>query len=128
MISLSTILKINAISSGAAGCGLIFFAKPIASIFGTGITAPFTNVGIFLVVFAAVVYWVSVRKPLNPASVRTVIWLDRFWVLGSVAAVTLLADVISLTGNLVIILVALWVGAMAMIQQKGLKSLQLKES
>lgn len=121
MFSLPTILKINAISSGATGLGLVLFAKPMASIFGVSTTAPFIGVGLFLVTFAVFVFLVAMQKNMNENLVRTVIWLDRLWVIASMIAIFLLAGMVSLIGNLIIGAVAIWVAAMAVLQNKGLK-------
>lgn len=121
MFSLPTILKINALSSGATGLGLVFFAKTVATIFSVSTTAPFMAVGLFLVVFAAFVFLVAVQKSRNEDLVRTVIWLDRLWVLASIAAIFLLAGMISVMGNVIIGAVAIWVAAMAVLQSKGLE-------
>ncbi len=121
MFSLTNILKINAISSGLTGLGLVFFAQPVATLFQVLTTAPFLAVGVFLVFFASFVYWVAVQNPLAEDQVRTVIWLDSLWVVGSIIAIFLLLNSVSFIGHVIIGVVAVWVALMAILQQKGLK-------
>ncbi len=87
MIPLSTTMQINAISSGATGVGLIIFAKPIASLFGVMQTAQFIGTGIFLVLFAVLVFTVSKKQPVNTRYVRLIVLLDVLWVVASLIAI-----------------------------------------
>lgn len=116
-------MQINAISSGATGVGLIAFARPVAGIFGVTPAAPFILTGIFLVLFATLVFIVSKGKPVNPGAVKLVILLDALWVAASALAIVLLFPLISGPGSLLIGAVALWVAAMAYLQKKGLQAI-----
>lgn len=120
MISLQNILKINAISSGATGLGLVAFSGFFASLFGVDQSAPFMAAGIFLLVFAGFVMLAALQKTVNPPWVKIIIWLDTSWVMFSIIAVLWLIDTISLMGILLISGVAIWVAAMALLQSKGL--------
>lgn len=120
MISLRNILKINAISSGATGLGLVAFSGFFASLFEVDQSTPFMAVGIFLLVFAGFVMLTALQKTVNPPWVKIIIWLDTSWVMGSIIAVLWLMDTISLMGSLLMIGVAIWVAAMALLQNKGL--------
>lgn len=122
MIPLKTILTINAVSSGATGLGLIILASPVARLFGVSDTAPFIGVGIFLILFASFVFMVGVSKSINPKAVRLIITLDTLWVIASLVLVAIAFSSISLTGILTILAVALWVAAMAFLQNKGMSS------
>ena len=122
MIPLKTTLTINAASSGATGLGLIILASPIAELFGVTETAPFIGVGIFLILFASFVLFVGVSKSINPNAVRLIITLDTLWVVASVALVAIASSSISLIGILTILAVAMWVAAMAFLQNKGMSS------
>ncbi len=122
MIPLTTTMQINAITSGATGVLLVALAKPVAGIFGVIQTAPFIFTGAFLVLFALLVFMISRGKPVNPGAVKFVILLDTLWVAASALALVLLFPVISGLGSLLIAGVALWVGAMAYLQRKGLQA------
>lgn len=121
MLPLSTTMQINAISSGATGAVLIMFAKPVASIFGVTQTAPFICIGIFLVLFAALVFIVSKKQPINTQAVRFIVLLDVLWVITSLFAIIFLFSTITSIGNMVIAVVAVWVAGMAYLQSKGFK-------
>jgi hypothetical protein len=116
-------MLINAISSGATGLGLVIFSDFIAGLFATRVTMPFIEVGLFLLVFATLVFSVGRRTPLNPGAVRLVIVLDVTWVVASFAIILLQPFAISVLGYVVIGAVAAWVSAMAYFQSAGLKQL-----
>lgn len=121
MLSLSNILKINAISSGATGLLLALFPSTAAQIFATAYTAPFISVGIFLVLFALYVFKTSIANTINSKAVKTIVALDTSWVAGSVVALLFLGSTISLVGSALIAGVAVWVALMAYLQNKALK-------
>jgi len=122
MIPLKTTLTINAASSGATGLGLIILAGPVAGLFEVSETTPFIGVGIFLILFASFVFLVGVSKSINPKAVRLIITLDALWVVASLGLVAIASSSISLIGTLTILAVALWVAAMAFLQNKGMSS------
>ncbi|WP_341843292.1 hypothetical protein [Chitinophaga caseinilytica] len=120
MIPLTTTLRINGISSLATGLLLAIFPGVAANIFGVTATAPFVAVGLFLVVFASGVLFVAQRP--TPAAVKWIIRLDTIWVIGSAVAIIFLFSLISGIGTVLIAGAALWVAAMAVLQQKGMRS------
>lgn len=122
MIPLRTILIVNAVSSGITGIGLIALSSYVSNLFEVSSVTPFTGVGVLLVLFAAFVLTVGTRKNINPKAVRLIIRLDTLWVVGSIILVAVASGAISLTGLALIIGVAVWVGAMAVLQHKGLTS------
>jgi hypothetical protein len=122
MLSLRNILKLNAISSGITGLGLVAFSGLFASFFEVDQQFPFTAAGIFLLAFASFVMLTALQKTINPGLVRIIVWLDTSWVIGSILAVFWLYTTISLLGNMLITAVAIWVAAMAILQSKGLKA------
>lgn len=127
MKTLKNVMLINAISSGATGLGLAIFPKAVAGLFDTTAAMPFVEVGIFLVVFAALVFSVSRGNPLNARAVRLVIVLDTLWVVGSAAIVLFQPFPISVIGYVFIGAVALWVAAMAYLQSDGLKQMAVSK-
>lgn len=120
MLTLSQILKINALSSGFTGLGLVLFAETAGNIFEVQPVAPFIGVGIFLILFAAFVYYNAIQKPMRISHVKLIIMLDSLWVVCSIISVFLLYHVVSFYGIALIIGVALWVAVMAVLQNKGL--------
>jgi hypothetical protein len=121
MISLKNVLLANGVSSGATGLLLIVFGNTVASLFGVGGPAAFWGVGLFLIVFSALVINEGLKKNSAPSRVRLIIALDVSWVIGSVAIVVLQLFNLSTIGYVAIAAVAAWVGMMALLQSKGLK-------
>lgn len=116
-------MLINAISSGVTGLALAILPKTIAGLFGTTATMPFIETGIFLTVFAALVFSVSRSSPVHVRGVRLVIALDTLWVIGSASIVLFQPFAISVVGYVLIGAVAVWVAAMAWLQSAGLKQM-----
>lgn len=123
MGSLSNILKLNAISSGATGLLLVSFPRSLATLMGVPGTLPLVLVGLFLLVFGIFVFGVSVAKPIRPSSVKVVIWLDASWVVMSAVALVFLVPILSTIGIALIAGVAVWVAGMVYLQTKGLQQL-----
>ena len=121
MTTLKNVLVINAVSSGATGLGLIVMSDFIATLFDTSHKAPFIGVGVFLVAFAAFVFFASQRNPISESSVRLITLLDSIWVMASIAIVVLQSFDLSGLGYILIVGVAAWVGLMAFLQYNGLK-------
>src|SRR6185369_10357968 len=78
MMSLKNILLLNGVSSGATGVLLLAFSRFFANLFLINSTMPFASIGIFLIVFAAFVIWVSMGN-LNRRTVQLIITLDTIW-------------------------------------------------
>jgi hypothetical protein len=121
MTTLKDILLINAVSSGATGLGLTLAPSLVASLFEVSQTTPFIMVGVFLIIFAAVVFITGRKKTLNNSAVRLIITLDSLWFFASIGIVVLQLFNLSVTGYFLIGAVAAWVGLMAILQYLGLK-------
>jgi uncharacterized membrane protein len=121
MISLKNVLYINGTSSGITAAGLITFPKKIADIFEVQQVSVFTGVGIFLFAFAAVVLFEASRINTRPKQVQLIIALDILWVVASLVTVLMTLTAVSMIGHFLILTIAIWVGAMAYLQKKGLK-------
>jgi hypothetical protein len=125
MKTLKNVLILNAISSGATGLGLVVFAAPIAILFGLDKPTPVLEVGIFLLVFAILVFVESRRATQNSNVVKLIIALDLGWVAVSVSIVALQLFSLTPLGYFAIGAVALWVAGMAYLQIGGLKRLTI---
>lgn len=123
MTSLRNVLLIDALSSGATGLALVTLASPVSSLFGASGPGAFVEVGIFLLGFAAVTFGESRKGPLRPRMIQLLIALDILWITASVSLVAFGFFNLTVTGYLLISLVALWVGAMAYLKASGLKQL-----
>ncbi len=127
MKTLKNVLLINAVSSGATGLGLVAAPGFVANLFAVSLTAPFIAVGIFLFLFASMVYWVSRKNPINESAVRLIIILDSLWVAGSISIILFQLFDLSNLGYLVIGVVAAWVGLMAWLQYNGVKHMSFSK-
>ncbi len=122
MVTLRNVLKVNSISSGATGICLVTFSEFFASLFEVSQRVPFVTVGLFLILFAGFVMLVALQKSIRPRRVKKIIAIDAGWVMGSVVAVLWLNGTISIVGMMIILLVAVWVGVMAILQFMGAKA------
>lgn len=123
MNTLNRVLLLNSLSSGVTGLGLILFASTVATLFGVSTGTAFTEVGIFLVVFAIVVFMESRSNPHRVGRLRLIIVADVTWVVVSLAIVFLQLFNLTTIGYATIGAVALWVAAMAYLQLMGFKQL-----
>jgi hypothetical protein len=94
-----------------------------ASLFGVNGPAAFWGVGIFLILFAALVINEGLNTTPGTNRVRLIIVLDVLWVISSIAIIVLQLFGLSVLGYYAITAVGAWVGLMAFIQFKGLKSI-----
>jgi hypothetical protein len=116
-------MLINAVSSGATGVGLLVASKAVASVFGINQTVPFAGVGVFLIVFATMVYFVSRQNPMNLNFVRLIIAGDLLWVAVSTVIVLFQSFNLSVVGYLLVGAVGIWVAVMAYLQSRGVNKL-----
>ncbi len=123
IITLKPVLLINALSSGATGLLLLLFPGAIAALFGSSTKMPFIAVGLFLLLFAVLVFNQSRKPVIQKAWVKLIIALDILWVVES--AIILIPQLFSFTtlGYVIITAVALWVAVMAILQARGLEQL-----
>ena len=128
MKTLKNVLLINAISSGATGLGLLLVPDTIAQLFHRTEAEPFFGVGVFLVLFASLVFLVSQKHLVTAAPLRLIILLDTLWVMGSFALVVFQLFALSPLGYGIVAAVGLWVALMAYLQFKGLQQLVLRKT
>ncbi|MDQ4139102.1 MAG: hypothetical protein M3142_01125 [Bacteroidota bacterium] len=126
--TLKNVMLINALSSGATALLLLLAPGVISDLFGRGEKLPFIAVGLFLLVFAFIVF-IQSRKPLvHKGWLKFIITLDVLWVVES--AIILIPQLFgfSVWGYAIIAAVALWVAVMVLLQVKGLKQLTIVNS
>ena len=125
MNKLKNVLTVNALSSGATGIILIAFDQPITSIFGIESNGPIIGVGIFLSLFALLVFKESRKDLPQSNAVRFIVALDILWVVTSFTLVLLQLFQLTTIGYVLISAIALWVALMAVLQIRGLKLLNI---
>ncbi len=119
MNKLQKALISNAIFSSVSGVLLILLNHRMAELFGTDNNTVFWIVGLMLVFFALTIVY-EVRKQRKPA-VMWIIIQDFAWVLGSAILILFNPFEITLTGNILIGIIALIVSYMGMNQLIALK-------
>jgi uncharacterized protein len=125
MLSLKQTLLLNGISSGGTGIGLIAFASQVRELFEATSTGPFIATGVFFVAFALLVLFTAMQAKIKASLVNAVTFLDVSWVVLSIVLATSTWGSISMLGSSAIIVVAAWVGMMALLQIRGVKLLRL---
>lgn len=126
--ALRAVLRLNAGSSLLIGVAMAAAAEPLAGLCLTGpgrylsldASAWIRLVGLSLLPFAGMVFWVSARPADRPALVRVVCGLDWAWVLGSAVLLALAWSVFTWTGAILVDLMALAVAAFAVLQARCL--------
>ena len=119
---LKNVLLINGLSSAATGLLLFLVPDRAAGLFGTVHAWPFIATGLFLVAFGVFVFLQSRKQTPDKGWVKFIIGLDILWVLDSLIVVVPSLWGLSVTGYVLIGLVAAWVGLMALLQIKGLRT------
>lgn len=121
MNMLKNVLLVNALSSGATGVLLVLFPGLVAGLCGATLTWPFVAAGLFLIIFAVLVF-VQSRKPvMQKGWIKLIIALDIIWVVESLIIVVPQLFGLSFLGYFLIGAVAGWVALMAYLQSRGLK-------
>ncbi len=115
-------MLVNAVTSAATALGLIAFPGLVADLFQAGSAQPFVEVGIFLLVFSAKVLYEALKNPIRRGHVQFIITLDVLWVVASIVLIEFQFFNLSLIGYVLTGAVAMWVGAMAVLQWRGLKA------
>lgn len=123
MKTLKNVLLVNAVSSGVTGIGLLGFSPTVAVLFGVPSPLPVSFVGIFLIVFAVFVFIEGRRSVPQVSRVKIIVALDTLWVVASLLIVALQLFGLTTIGYLAIGAVALWVAAMAYLQNNGIKQM-----
>jgi hypothetical protein len=123
MKALRNVLLINALTSGVTGLALAVIPGIFASLFETSARAPFVGTGVFLIVYAVMVFMESRRSDLSAPWIRFIILMDTLWVVCSLIIIASGIFTISVLGYGMIAAVALWVGLMGYLQYAGLKKM-----
>lgn len=120
---LRSAMRANAIFSGVSGVVALLFSSPLAAL--TGIQPPvvFMVLGVTLIGYALVLFWVTSRPELDMRAGWTAVMLDVVWVVGSL--VLLLGNLLALTtaGKWIIAILADVVLVFAIVQAIGIRRL-----
>lgn len=121
-MTLRNVLLVNGISSGITGILLAGAPGFFANLFNVIDSTPFAEVGVFLILFSLFVLWTAFKNPIRQSWAKFIIGMDITWVAASIVAVFILFSYISIVGVVIILAVAGWVGAMAYLQGRTLKT------
>lgn len=118
--TLRTALKTNAAFSLLSGLALTFASGPIAAYMGFDRPVIFLVVGIFLLIFAADVWYVATRPKIDSRWAQAIFWGDVLWVVGT--AVILITGIagFNTAGRWLFLIVADIVAALAFWQGWGI--------
>ena len=117
-----TTLRSNALFSTICALALLTFSRPIAMAIGNIPSYLLILLGIGLLLFVGFILIVSEAKTINSQMVKAIIIMDISWVIGSLVLLFLPFQWFSSTGKIVIAIIAIAVGLLAYLQNKGLKS------
>lgn len=119
MKHLKIVLQVNSVSSGITGLILLVFNRFVSEMFGIPLmNDAFIGVGFFLIAFAIFVFSESHKIQIRLDRVRIITGLDISWVIASAIILFTYWNNISTIGSILVIIVALWVAAMACLQLK----------
>lgn len=111
-------LRVDAVVSGLNGAAYLLLAGPLSDLLGLP-AGVLRGVGVFLLVYAAVV-WLVGSRPAAPA-VRAVIAGNLLWTAGSIAVVVADLGTPTVIGAVWLVLQAAVVAAFAVLQLAGLR-------
>lgn len=103
-------LTINSGFSLTTGVGMLFFSNALNAFFNIENAYVFPVIGLNLIGFAIFVGYVSSKQLTNKMLVNLISGLDGFWVLGSFIIILFGLFDLSQNGNILIGIVAVWIG------------------
>jgi len=113
-------LKLDAAVSGANGAAYVVAAGPLGGLLGLS-PSLLRAAGVFLVVFAALVWLAGSRRAVSRSAVIAIVSLNALWAIASVAAAIVGWDSPEAVGTVWIVVQALVVGGFAELQLVGLR-------
>ena len=90
-------LRLDSITAGLSGLFLIAAAQPLVEFLGVGAPWMMITGGIIFLLYAADLWWIASREPINRSLALAVIVVNALWVLGSAAI--LFTNVLPLTSG-----------------------------
>jgi hypothetical protein len=119
MTELKKYLTINSLFSAVSGLIMLLFSTQLNDLFAIANAYIFPIIGANLLVFAVFVWYVSKKQLTNKKLVTTISILDLIWVFSSFTIVLLGLFDLSRNGNILIIIVAIWIAFLAYKQFKN---------
>ncbi len=117
MNTLRLVLKLDAVVTGVNGAAYLALAGPLEDLLGLDASV-LRPIGAFLLVFAAVVWFVATRPAMSRGAVLAVAIANVDWAIGSLVLATLSPDDVTTVGTVWIVLQALVVAVFAGLQAR----------
>jgi len=114
-------LRTNAIFSFLCAVLILFFTSQIADLLGKVPIYMLISLAIALIGFVVMILYVSEKQKLSVKQAKIITIMDFSWVIGSIILVSLGSQWFSITGIIVILVVAAIVGMLALFQYLGIK-------
>jgi len=118
MRELKKYLLINSAFSGLSELALVFISDHINTLFNIDNTIVLPAIGINLLVFSLIVYYVAVKQLKRNSLVTLISALDLLWVIGSAAIILFQLFNLSSAGYIIIGVVAIWIAFLGSMQIK----------
>jgi cellulose synthase/poly-beta-1,6-N-acetylglucosamine synthase-like glycosyltransferase len=118
MNQLQKYLRINSIFSFASGLSMLLFSKHLNAFMQISNKIVLPVIGINLIIFGASVMCIAQRLLPNKKLVSAITLLDIAWVIGSLLLVALQPFGVSSAGNILILVVAIWIAFLAYKQKQ----------
>lgn len=118
-------LFFNSVFSAITGIPLIFQSDYISRLFGIDNSWGFLSLGIGLILFSLIVFYVGKRNPIKPIPALIIIVADLIWVLASIALLLFNPFDLTETGKLLVVIIALIVFVISFLQTIGLSKIDL---
>lgn len=113
-------LKANALFSLSTGLSLLLFSKPIARLMYLEQSMILLLIGIGLLLFVITLARLAFAKSIKAREVKTIIYLDWAWVIGSVVLLVWQPIPFSVLGSIMIGIAAFMVMVLAIAQARSL--------
>ncbi len=115
-------LGANVLFSSASGASMLVASGPLTELLGLGDPRLLLAIGLNLLAFAALLFWLASRQQIKLALAWAVVFADLLWVAGS--AVLVPADVFSTAGDWIVASVADVVLVLALLQALGIRRIR----
>jgi hypothetical protein len=109
MEELKRYLTINSIFSAVCGVTMMAFTAGLNAFFNISNPYIFPIIGLNLIVFSVLVWYVSHKHLESKILVNLISGLDALWVVGSLIIVTFDLFRLSKNGNILVVAVAIWI-------------------
>lgn len=119
-------LLANACFSTLSGLLFTFDSKMVDEFLGLGQPMVILALGIGLLLFAAVLFWIGTRPQIDGKTARIIAWLDVAWVVGSVIILASGVPALSNGGWWAVAIVADIIAFFAILEFVGLRRLNEK--